>query len=74
MWRIGFLVLPAEHSASRAALISGFAEKIKMKERSCAVTKCDEIRRSIKLLARGSKMHLNCRNGIRNENTFSPCG
>src|SRR5262249_13353685 len=30
-WRIGFLVLPAAHSTDRAALISEFAEKIKLK-------------------------------------------
>jgi len=56
-----FLVPPAEHSADRTALISEFVEKIKMKARERVSTMVDEIRRSTKLLARGSKLDLNCR-------------
>jgi hypothetical protein len=37
-WRIGFLVPPAEHSASRGVCISEFAEKIKMKARKSLIT------------------------------------
>jgi hypothetical protein len=65
---------PADHSADRAALISEFAEKIKMKERGRVITMRDDIHGSTKLLARGSKMNLNCRSGSRNEHTFSWCG
>ena len=39
-WRIGFLVPPAEHSADRAALISEFAGKIKVKERGVSSSRC----------------------------------
>jgi hypothetical protein len=73
-WRIGFLVPPAAHAADRAALISEFAGKIKVKARGCLITIFDEIHRSTKLLAHGSKMNLNCRSERRNENTFSRDG
>jgi hypothetical protein len=36
-----FLVPPAEHSADRAALISEFVEKIKMKARERGITMVD---------------------------------
>jgi hypothetical protein len=69
-WRIGFLVPPAARAADRAVLISEFAEKINMKARGCVITLWNEIHRSTKLLARGSKMDLNCGSEGRNEHTF----
>jgi hypothetical protein len=73
-WRIGFLVLLAAHSADRAALISEFAEKIKLKAPVCCITMLNEFHRSLKLLVRGSKMDLNCGRKGRRRNTFSSCG
>ena len=73
-WRIGFLVLSAAHSADRAALISEFTEKIKLKEPGFCISMLNEIHRSTKLLARRSKLDLSCRRKGRNGNTFSSCG